>query len=55
VCNGRAAFYVATLLWPWLSEQKKADFKRALRRVLESRRDFVRHPQRGREIVAERG
>jgi hypothetical protein len=35
--NGRQAFRVMDLLWPWLGEQKKADFKRALLRIRESR------------------
>ena len=38
IANSREAFEVANLLWPWLGEQKKADFKRALGKVLESRR-----------------
>lgn len=36
--NGRKALAIANLLWPWLGEQKKADFKRALMRIKESRR-----------------
>jgi hypothetical protein len=35
--NGRQAFGVMDALWPWLGEQKKSDFKRALRRIRESR------------------
>ena len=35
--TGPKAFATASLLWPWLGEQKKADFKRALLRVRESR------------------
>lgn len=53
-CNGRAAFFVADQMWPWLGEQKKADFKRALRAVRGSRTDFVRQPQHGRVLVAVR-
>ena len=37
MANSRDAFEIANRLWPWLGEQKKADFKRALRLVLESR------------------
>lgn len=29
--HGRQAFYIADLLWPWLGERKRADFKRVLR------------------------
>jgi hypothetical protein len=50
VCNGRAAFFVADLLWPWLGEQKKADFKRAIKAVRETRTEFVRRPQHGRKV-----
>jgi hypothetical protein len=50
VCNGRAALFVADLLWPWLGEQKKADFKRAIKAIRETRSDFVRRPQHGRRI-----
>lgn len=53
-CHGRAAFYVADLLWPWLGEQKKADFKRALKLARESRLDFVRRGQYGRRVVAKK-
>lgn len=51
-CNGRAAFYVLNLIWPWLGEQKKADFKRAINRVRETRKDWVRHPQRGQTFAS---
>lgn len=51
-CNGSAAFYVLDLIWPWLGEQKKSDFKRAISRVRETRQDFVRHPQRNKRYVA---
>jgi hypothetical protein len=50
VCNGRAAFFVADLLWPWLGEQKKSDFKRAINAVRETRLDFVRRSQHGRIV-----
>ena len=51
VCNGRAAFHVADSLWPWLGEQKKSDFKRAIKMVRETRTDFVRLPQRGHRVL----
>lgn len=53
-CNGREAFHVANLLWPYLGERKRADFKRTLRLVRETRNDFIRQPQRGRVLVAVR-
>lgn len=53
VCNGRAAFHVANLLWPYLGEQKKADFKRCLRAVRETRTDMIVQSRRGRTIVFE--
>lgn len=55
VCNGREAFHVANALWPWLGEQKKADFKRALLSVRKTRQNFVRQPQRGRRVVLRGG
>jgi hypothetical protein len=36
-CTSKNALTVAALLWPWLGEQKKADLKRGLRQVRESR------------------
>jgi hypothetical protein len=35
--SGRAAFDVVNRLWPWLGEQKRADFKRACRMIAEAR------------------
>ena len=35
--SGRFAFRVACALWPYIGEQKKADFKRSLSLVKESR------------------
>lgn len=49
-CNGRVAFYIASLLWPWLGEQKKSDFKRALKRSLDSRGDMGR-TYKGRPVI----
>lgn len=51
VCNGRVAFYVAGQVWPYLGEQKKGDFKRAIRRMLETRREWVAKPYRGPRII----
>lgn len=35
--GGPDAFRAATLMWPWLGERKKSDFKRALKKSLDSR------------------
>ncbi len=37
MANSREAFVIAYLMWPWLGERKKADFKRSLSRVLATR------------------
>lgn len=38
-CNGVRAFRAAALIWPWLGERKKSDFKRALKASLTARRE----------------
>lgn len=48
VCNGYQAFDAATLMWPWLGERKKADFKRALSRSRKSRIDLTQRRRCGR-------
>lgn len=52
-CQGRVAFYVASLLWPWLGERKKADFKRALKLVKDTRTEGMSY--RGRPVVFQHG
>jgi hypothetical protein len=50
--NGKDAFRVICALWPWLGEQKKADFKRALRAIKESRALAARTTAPPRECAA---
>ena len=54
-CTSRRAFHGLSLVWPWLGEQKKADFKRAIKSVHGTRQALSRHPQRGKRIVMEGG
>lgn len=49
-CSGREAFAVVSLVWPWLGEQKKADFKRAMRTMLNAR-SALRWSMRRRPVI----
>lgn len=52
-CQGREAFAVVGVVWPWLGEQKRSDIKRAFRTLREASLSMRWSMRRPRVIYAD--